>query len=127
MPYLVASVLRANEVLAGLDRFEPEALTRQLAAASTVLEGVEELGLPEVLDAPYAAALRQLLGDLPPAVDAAVLAAARSALGRGVRVQLTWQPSAAVELRCWEVSEGSEGLLNLHLLTPEPDEGTPTG
>ena len=37
----------------------------------------------------------------------------------------TWQPGYDFELRAWEVSDGSVGLANFHLVTPHPDETPP--
>lgn len=122
MPYIVASVLRANEFLSRLDGFEPDALLAAVGDADSVLAGVERLGLLEVLEPGDADSLRALLEALPPSLDAALLAAVLDALGRGVRVQLTWQPAVEFELRVWERSEASAGLVNLFLLSPEPAE-----
>jgi hypothetical protein len=78
-----------------------------------------------VLDDLYADALREFLATVPRSLDAAIVAGMRSALERGVRAQLTWQPGYDFELRAWEVTSGSEGLVNLHLTTPHPVEPAP--
>jgi hypothetical protein len=126
MPYVVASILRANEVFSRLDGFEGRALLPEFADASTVLEGAEQLGLFEVLGDDDAVVLRDFLATMPASMDAAILAGLRSALERGVRAQFTWQPGYDFELRIWERSEGSEGVVNFHVLSPEPPE-TPRG
>ena len=125
MPYVVKSILRANEVFANLDAFEPEALLDAISEAETVLDGAEALGLFDVLDEDNAMSLRDFFASVPPALDAAVLAGMRSALSRGVRTQITWQPGYDFELRAWEASEGSHGLLNIHILSPHPLEIVP--
>ncbi len=126
MPYVVASMLRANEVFAQLDGFEPTALLEAISEAGTVLDGADALGLFDVLDAENAAALRTFFARVPPALDAAVLAGMRSALSRGVRTQITWQPGYDFELRAWEASEGSSGLFNIHIISPHPPEIAPS-
>ncbi len=127
MPYAVRSMLRVNEVLATLEGFEPEALLAAIAGADTVLDGADALGLFDVLDAENADSLRRFFGSVPASLDAAVLAGIRSALGRGVRIQVTWQPGYDFELRLWEASEGSSGLFNIHVLSPHPPEIVPPG
>jgi hypothetical protein len=65
---------------------------------------------------------------MPAALNAGMLAAMRSALGRGLRVQLVWQESASYEVRMWESTRragsmaGSTASSPLHLLSPEPPE-----
>ena len=125
MPYIVASILRANEVFARVDGFEPDALLAAIDGAPTLLDGAERLELFSVLDADNAEVLREFFTAVPPALDAAILAGLRSALSRGVRVQFSWQPGYEFELRAWERSEGSFGVANFHILSPEPPEVAP--
>ena len=123
MPYLVQPILRANEVLAQVDDFEPEPLLETIQGASTVNEAVEALGLFETLETDADRAdLREFFDTIPASLDAAILAGVRSALERGVRTQVTWQPGYAFELRMWERSDGARGVVNLHILSPEPPE-----
>lgn len=75
-----------------------------------------------MLEPDQAEELRRFFTQLPRSLDAAVLAGLRSALERGLRTQVTWQPGYDFELRAWEVSEGDAGVLNLHVLSPHPDE-----
>jgi hypothetical protein len=124
MPFLVASVMRANEVFSALDGWEPDGLIEAMGEAETVIEIGEALGIFDVLEPEQAEALKRFLGEVPTALDAAIVGAVRNALSRGLRSQLTWQPGYEFELRLWEVSEGSAGLLNVHVLTPHPDEPT---
>jgi hypothetical protein len=125
MPFLVASVLHANQAFAGLEAWNPEALLTDIGDASTVLQVGERLGVFAALETDDdVAALRDFLGTLPRSLDAAIVAGMRDALGRGVRAQLTWQPGYDFELRMWEVSAGGTGLANVLLTTPHPPEPT---
>ena len=122
MPFMVASVLRTNEVFGALEGFSPGDLLDAIGDARTVLDVGEALGLFDVLPVEQAAALKEFLTTIPGSLDAAMIGGMRNALERGVRAQLTWQPGYDFELRAWEVSEGSDGLVNLQLLTPHPPE-----
>lgn len=122
MPYLVEPILRANEVLAKVDDFDAPPLLDTIGGATSVLQAADALGIFAVLDDGYATTLRDFFTTLPPALDAAILAGVRSALERGVRTQISWQPGYDFELRMWERSDGPKGLLNLHIISPEPDE-----
>jgi hypothetical protein len=124
MPFLVASVVRANEVFSALDTWEPEGLIAAIDGSETVIQMGDSLGIFDVLETEQAEALKRFLGEVPEALDAAIVSAVRNALSRGLRSQLTWQPGYEFELRLWEVSEGSAGLLNVHVITPHPDEPT---
>lgn len=127
MPFLVASVLSANQVFAGLEAWDPAELMDTIGEASTVLEVGEKLGVFAALETDDdVAALRDFLGTLPGTLDAAIVAGMRDALGRGVRAQLTWQPGYDFELRMWEVSAGGTGLANVLLTTPHPPEPSRT-
>jgi hypothetical protein len=119
---MVASVLRTNEVFGALESFEPGALLDAIGDARSVREVGDALGLFDVLPVEQAEALKEFLTTIPGSLDAAMVAGMRNALERGVRAQLTWQPGYDFELRAWEVSEGSDGLANLQLLTPHPPE-----
>ena len=123
MPFLVASVLSANQAFAGLEAWDPEQLLATIGDASSVLEVGEKLGVFAALETDDdVTALRDFLGTLPGTLDAAIVAGMRDALGRGVRAQLTWQPGYDFELRMWEVSAGGTGLANVLLTTPHPPE-----
>ena len=126
MPYMQAMVLRATDVFAQLDDFNPEALLEAIGDAETILEGAELLGLFDVLSGPQADGLREFLELMPPSLDAALVAGLRSALQRGLRTQFTWQPGYDFELRAWEVSSGSDGVVNFHIVSPHPDEPVET-
>ena len=122
MPYLVQPILRANEVLAQVDGFDAPPLLARIEGAATVNEAADALGLFAVLEDADAATMREFLDTLPASLDAAILAGVRSALERGVRTQVSWQPGYDFELRMWERSDGADGVVNLHILSPEPPE-----
>jgi hypothetical protein len=124
MPFLVASVVRANEVFSALEGWEPEGLLGTIDGAETVIQMGERLGVFDVLESDQAEALKEFLAEVPESLDAAIVGAVQNALSRGLRSQLTWQPGYEFELRLWEVSEGSQGLLNVHVITPHPVEPT---
>ena len=127
MPYMSAALARANEQLSPSGPHDPELLD-QLAGVSTVLEAMGVLDVASVVPEEYQAALAEFAQDLPPAIDAAIVAAAQNALGRGLRVTFTWQPGDSHELRVWDVAtaEDDDGMVNVHLVAPEPYEAEPT-
>ncbi len=119
---MIKAISLANVVFGQLDDFEPGGILDPIEGATTVLEGAQAVNLFDVLHPKQSAGLQDLFGTLPASLDAAILAAIRSALERGLRTQVTWQPGYAFELRAWEVSEGAEGLLNLHIISETPPE-----
>jgi hypothetical protein len=127
MPYSTMSLTFVNEVLGPSGPFDADALLDVATSVGSVAEALDTLGAlsPDLVTDDNAAALRRLVGRLPAALDQMILAAVRSALARGLRTQLTWQPGYEYELRAWEVSDGSHGLLNLFLITPHPEELVP--
>jgi hypothetical protein len=122
VPYMVPMILRANELFSSIDGFEPDDLLALIAGQETVLDAADAAGLFAVLPDDQAAGLRDYLSYLPAGLDAALLAGLRSALERGLRTQMTWAPGYEFEVRAWEVSDGSDGLLNLHVVGPHPVE-----
>lgn len=122
MPFLVASVLRTNELFSGLETFHPDQLRTKMGGAETVLQIGENLELFNDLSEDLANDLKHFLGTIPASLDAALVAGVRNALGRDLRSQLTWQPGYEFELRVWEVSDGEFGLANFLLVTPHPEE-----
>jgi hypothetical protein len=122
-----AAIHTANRALSPPgDEFDPEQMLADTAEATTVLEAASSLGLFAAIDPEHGDAFKSLLADLPPSLDAAILVAVRSALGRGVRTQIVWQPAVGYEVRMWEASAGSHGALTVHLLSPDPMEGPVT-
>ncbi|GAC1599808.1 MAG: hypothetical protein NVS3B21_26590 [Acidimicrobiales bacterium] len=123
MPYMHQALLRANEVFATTDGFAPDRLLSDLADADSVRACADRLGLFAILsDEGVRSGLEAYLASLPPSLDAAMVAALRSALGRGLRTQLVWKPGYDFEVRMWEVSEGSDGVLNVMIVSPHPPE-----
>ena len=119
MPHMVALVRIINR---GLDRDgDLGAAAAALENASTVLEAARAA---EMLDHDSVRSdhAEALLGALPPAVDAALLATLRSAVGRGVGAVLQWKPGPSVELQVWEAVEGDVGHVGILLVTPPARE-----
>ena len=124
MPYMAKAIAKANETLSPSGDFDLDLLQR-LEGVSTVAEAADELGLADAIAEEQRQPLAAFLAQLPPAIDAAIVAAARNALTRGVRVTLTWQPGYAHELPVWDVAAGEEGAVNIHLTSPHPIEAEP--
>jgi hypothetical protein len=125
MPYLAEAIARANEVFAPATDFAPSALLEGFENTSTVQEAASTLGLLDVLDEEQRQSMADFLATIPPAINAAIMAATRDALARGVRVMFSWQPGYDFELRVWEVAEGARGMVNLHVTSPHPIETEP--
>ena len=115
MPHMVALVRIVNR---GLDRDgDLGGAAAALSEAKTVLDAARTAGMLDHpgLDPDHAAAL---LGALPPAVDAALLATMRSAVDRGVGAVLQWKPGPSVELQVWEAVEDGAGHVGILLVSP---------
>jgi hypothetical protein len=125
MVYMAETILLVNEVFAKLSGFEPEALLEVLGDVGTISESAGILGLMDVLDQEQREPMREFLASFPPAIDAAIVAAVRSALERGLRTAISWQPGYDFEVRIWDVSHDGRGLVNVHLVSPHPVEATP--
>ncbi len=122
MVYGTMMVLRLNELVGRIEDFEPQGLQRLVEQHDTILAAAESADLFAVLPDDQAEALRAFLDTIPASIDAAVLAALRSGLERGVRAQFTWAPAYDFEVRIWESSDGANGLLNIYLASPHPPE-----
>jgi hypothetical protein len=112
-------------------KFKPDELLGKIAPSANLLEAAVALELDKEAGS-NAADVATLLDNLPDGLDAAILAATRDALGRKLRVQLVWQAAAGYEVRMWEASAAElgedgarEGVLTVHLLTPDPFESGP--
>jgi hypothetical protein len=125
MVYLAKAMCKANEQLAPSAALDQEGLLESTEDVTTVAEAAVALGLASVVPVEQQLPLAEFLAELPPAIDAAMVAAARNAVERGVRVTFTWQPGYAYELRIWDVSDGEDGMVNLHLVSPHPVEAQP--
>ncbi len=129
MPYVVAFIEQANQIFGPSDAFDPEALLRALDGVDAVREGIERFALLDAIeDEGNQQVAREFLELLPRSLDAAILAALRSALERGLPTQFTWKPGYAFELCLWESTtyEKDEGrwvgLVNIMIISPDPPE-----
>ena len=126
VPYVVAFIEQANQIFGPPGAFDPQALLDALDGVESVREGIERFGAIEKEEQQRVAA--EFIRLLPPSLDAAILAALRSALGRGLRTQFTWKPGYAFEVTLWESSKFEEedgkwvGLVNILIVSPDPPE-----
>ena len=129
MPYVVAFIEQANQIFGPLGDFDPEALLRALEGVESVGEGIERFELLGAIEKEEQQRVaEQFIRLLPPSLDAAILAALRSALERGLPTQFTWKPGYAFEVSLWESSKYEEeegrwvGLVNILIVSPDPPE-----
>lgn len=129
MPYVVAFIEQANQIFgAPGDAFDPQALLRALDGVESVAEGIERFELLAAIEhEEQQRVAEEFIRLLPPSLDAAIMAALRSALERGLRTQFTWKPGYAFEVDLWESSkeEGDGrwvGLVNIMIVSPDPPE-----
>lgn len=128
MPYVVAFIGQANQIFGPAGEWDPQALLDALEGIESVRDGIERfelLGAIERDDQRQVAA--EFLQLLPRSLDAAILAALRSALERGLRTQFTWKPGYAFELCLWESTKQEAegrwvGLVNIMIISPDPPE-----
>lgn len=133
MVYAAEMILATNAVLGDLSHaFDPHGLFNAVGAYETVGDAVEGLHLLVDLPGEQQDPMRAFLDSIPPAIDAAIMAAIRSALERGLHAQISWQPGYDFELRIWDVSKkdhdpsnNDHGLVNVHLVSPHPIEADP--
>jgi hypothetical protein len=134
VPYIVAFIQQANQLFDPPGDWNPEALLESLEGVDTVMDGIEQFGLLDAIQRrEYHDSARAIVSQLPPSLDAAVLAVLRSALSRGLKTQFTWKPAYAFELDIWESSRFEAdakakgggawvGLVNVMILSPDPVE-----
>lgn len=129
--YMTKTIQLAQEVFGGLHDFEPDSLLASLDGVETIGAAADVLHLIDVLPAEQREPMTDFLASIPPSIDAAIVAAMRSALGRGLPVGISWQPGYDFELRVWDVSgpdgdgEPWVGMVNVHLVSPHPIEAPP--
>jgi hypothetical protein len=129
--YMTKTIQLAQEVFGGLNSFAPDSLLASLGDVETIGEAADALHLIDVLPAEQRGPMSDFLASIPPSIDAAMLAAMRSALARGLPIGISWQPGYDFELRVWDVSgpEGDgqpwAGMVNVHLVSPHPIEAPP--
>lgn len=125
MVYISMVLAKANEVFAPTMDFNPNDLLALLEGAETIGEAAERLGYGDIVDPEWHQVLRDFLASIPPSIDAAGMAAARSALERGLRITLTWGPAYAFGLKVWEVSkddpDGWVGMVNIEMASRDPE------
>lgn len=125
MIYMSMVLAKVNEVFAATASFAPGDLASALEGVDTVAEAADLLGFQSVVDPAWQEPLMAFLTTIPPSIDAAGMAAAKSALDRGLRVTVTWMPDYAFGLRVWEVArlEGSEwvGMVNVQINSRDPE------
>lgn len=121
MVYIVSAMLLANQMTAPISDFDPAALLDRVGDAGTLGEAVDRLGLYDVVDEDWRGVMSEFLASIPPAVDAAIVASARSALERGVRVSFVWQEAPSFEVRVWETSRGGRGVVTIFIRSVEPE------
>jgi hypothetical protein len=125
MVYMSMVLVKANEVFAPTQNFNPGDLLEALSGANNVAQAAQLLGLETVVAPPWQQPLIDFLETIPPSIDAAAMAATRNALERGSRVTVTWQPAYAFELRVWDVTrfENGEwlGMVNVHISSRDPE------
>lgn len=133
MPFGHAAMHHANSAMSAPgDDFDPAGLLAPIEDSPDLSHATKDSGLLTLLSDSEKDAYLFVIEHMPAGLDAAMLAATRSALGRGLRVQLVWQEAASYEVRMWESSAPSgvegrlDGILTLHLLSPEPPE-VPSG
>lgn len=123
--YISMVLAKANEVFAPTAGFDPGALQAVIGRADTVADAAEALGYDDVIAAEHQQVLRDFLVTVPPSVSAAGMAAARSALERGLRVTITWKPAYAFSVEVWEAAEqdGAEwvGMVNVQIASRDPE------
>ena len=129
--YMTKTIQLAQQVFGGLSSFEPDNLLASLDGVETMRAAADALHLIDVLPEEQREPMAEFLASIPPSIDAAVVAAIRSSLARGLPVGISWQPGYDFELRVWDVSgprgEGEPwvGMVNVHLVSPHPDEAPP--
>jgi hypothetical protein len=125
MVYMSMILAKVNEVFAATSSFGPRELLEALGDTETVAQAADQLGFHDVVAQEWQQPLRDFLETIPPSIDAASMAATRSALERGVRVTVTWMPDYAFGLRVWEVSrlDGTEwaGMVNVQISSRDPE------
>ena len=129
MVYMSMVLAKVNEVFAPTANFAPGEMAGLLGDVQTVAEAADLLGFDEVVAPEWQQPLHEFLESIPPSIDAAGMAAARSALARGLRVTVTWMPDYAFGLRVWEVArddgDGWVGMVNIQINSRDPELEAP--
>jgi hypothetical protein len=107
---------RINGLLAGDDVDAYRSGRQAVSAATSVRDAVERSTILNDFTPAQAAEARAVLDALPRAVDAAILAALRSAFARDAPGLFEWHEGAFIELRTWEEPGGR---LRIVLVSPQ--------
>ena len=107
---------RINELLARDDLTAYGNAQQAVSAAASVRDAVDRTGILAGFTPVQAAEARAVLDALPRSVDAAILAALRSAFDRDAAGLFEWHEGAFIELRTWE--EPGTGRLRIVLVSP---------
>lgn len=126
MVYMSMVLAKVNEVFAPTANFLPGDLALALENVGSVAEAAELLEFQTVVDLDWQEPLMAFLETIPPSIDAAAIAAAKSAVDRGLRVTVTWMPDYAFGLRVWEVARDDEldgwvGMVNIQINSRDPE------
>lgn len=128
MVYLVQAVAKVNEQTSPSsdENFHPEDLLATLEGVETVEDAIDPLGLAGVIpDEDAQAVLANFLAKLPRAVDRTIVGATRDALGRGLRVALSWQPGTVPQVLVFETTKQQDGVekgaVHIVLFCPDPE------
>jgi len=111
---------KINEVLARDDLDAYRNGQQALLGAASVRDVIERTNILDGLTAEEAAEARAVLDALPPAIDAAILAALGTASARDAPGRFEWHEGAFIELRVWEEPTG--GRVHIVLVSPQGQE-----
>jgi hypothetical protein len=130
MPLKHAAIFYINRKFSKIGNYDPGALLDTIGGSTTLIELAGSLGLAEEakLDQEQVSELLQFIDSMPDTLDVAMVAAIKQALRDGYWVQLTWQPAVDWELRMWALHDdrgAQSGVLNLFVLSPNPDAPAP--
>ena len=125
MVYASMILVKANVLFSPLEGFDPVSLLERLEGVETIAQAADILSMEDLVPPEFQDPLMEFLVTIPPAIDAAALAATRSALERGLRVTFTWEPAYYFELKVWDVSRLEDdswiGLVNVNLSARDPE------
>jgi hypothetical protein len=110
---------RINELLAGDDLNAYRNGHQAVSGAASVRDAVERTAILDGFTQEQATEARAVLDALPPAIDAAILAALGSAFARDAPALFEWHEGAFIELRTWEEPGGR---LRMVLVSPQGQE-----
>jgi hypothetical protein len=130
--YKSPALARINQQLADLVQQDRLGVLAAIDNAVSVLELVDALDGTDKVAQPHQDDLRNMLGAIPPAIDASIRAAVRSAVDRNLSIQVVWHPGYYFGLHVEDVScesdDGWVGHVTIALTSRDADiETTPWG